>query len=71
MNEQIKKQASQHLSPKEVDTVMAALILRREFMEAIFSAIDERYKSVEAFLEQEFGMTADKRKQLQAYCLEA
>ncbi|WHY21779.1 tyrosine-protein phosphatase [Paenibacillus sp. G2S3] len=71
MNEQIKKQASQHLSPTEVDTVMAALILRREFMEAIFSAIDERYKSVDAFLEQEFGMTADKRKQLQAYCLEA
>lgn len=71
MNEQIKAQASQHLSPKEVDSVMAALVLRREFMEVVFSAIDERYKSVEVFLEQEFGMTADKRKQLQSFCLEA
>ncbi|OMD60996.1 MULTISPECIES: tyrosine-protein phosphatase [Paenibacillus] len=71
MNEQIKAQVSQHLSPEEVDKVMASLELRREFMEAIFSAIDERYESIEAFLEQEFAITAEKREQLQVFCLEA
>lgn len=70
MNEQIKAQVSGHLSPEQVDTIMAALELRPEFMQGIFSAIEERYGSVEAFLEQEFDMTAGKREQLQAYCLE-
>ena len=71
MNESMKEQLAAHLPAEQVEQFVAGLELRRETMLAVFSAIDERYGSVEAFLEQEFGLDAEKRKQFQDRCLEA
>lgn len=70
MNAAMKEQMAAYLSAEQTERMIAALELRRETMAALFSAIDERYGSVEAFLEQEFGMDAEKRKQFQDCCLE-
>ncbi|MCC3374292.1 tyrosine-protein phosphatase [Cohnella sp. REN36] len=70
MNAAMKAQMAAYLSAEQTERLIAALELRRETMAALFSAIDERYGSVEAFLEQEFGMDAEKRKRFQDVCLE-
>lgn len=70
MNEKMKEQLTGFLSAEELDRFMTALELRREYMEALFAEIDSRYGGVEGFLEQEFGMTADKRAALRERCLE-
>lgn len=70
MNEQIKEQLAQVLPPEEAADAIAKLTLRREFMEAVFSSIDENYGGAESFLEREFGLTVEKRAELQGYCLE-
>ena len=70
MYEQMKIQLGEVLSSEEADDFIAALELRREFMEFVFAWIDENYGGTSAFLEQEFGLTAEKLKQLQAYYLE-
>lgn len=70
MNEKMKEQMAEFMPPEEVALVISNLELRREFMESVFSTIHENYGSVAEFLEQEFGMTPDKRAELQANCLE-
>ncbi|MFC0215427.1 tyrosine-protein phosphatase [Paenibacillus chartarius] len=71
MNEKIKQQLSEFMSPEEADRIVANMELRREFMEAVFTTIHKHYGSVSAFLEQEFGMTPGKRAEWQKYCLES
>lgn len=61
MNEKMKEQMAEFLPPEEIEIVITNLELRREFMESVFSTIQENYGSVAAFLEQEFGMTPEKR----------
>lgn len=70
MNNKMREQLAFVLSPEEVDEVIANLELRREFMEAVFATIKNSYGTIEAFLEQEFGMTAELRARLQDFCLE-
>jgi len=70
MNEGMREQLADHLPPEQVEQFVSALELRRETMLAVFSAIDDRYGSVEAFLEQQFGLDAEKRKQFRDRCLE-
>ncbi len=40
------------------------LSVREEFLEAMFAAIEERFGSLEAYLEHEFGLNAEQREQL-------
>jgi len=70
MNEKIKKQLAEFLSAEEIADITAKLELRREFLEAVFTAIEDKYGTVDAFLEQEFGLTAERRAALQSCCLE-
>lgn len=70
LNVIMKEQLVAFLSPEEADQFINALELRGEYLEALFAAIDSRFGGVESFLEQEFGMTADKLAQLRERCLE-
>lgn len=40
------------------------MVVDRRYINAAYDAIDEKYGSVEAFLEQEYGLTAEKRAEL-------
>lgn len=71
MHEEMKKRLAAHLSAEQAERFAAAIELRRETMLSVFAGIDERYGSVETFLEQEFNLNAEKRKQFQNRCLEA
>lgn len=56
-------------SDQELQQFYALMSAREDYLQAAFDAMDTRYGSKEAFLEQEFGLTTEKRKQLQDYCL--
>ncbi|MDQ0061872.1 tyrosine-protein phosphatase [Paenibacillus harenae] len=70
MNEKMKEQLAELLDEEQMERMKAMFQLRREFMEAVFGAIDAKYGDTDSFLEQQFGLTADKRAELQARCLE-
>lgn len=70
MYEQMKDQLKEVISPEEADDIISKLELRREFMDAVFSAIDGNYGDADSFLEREFGLTEEKLTQLRAYYLE-
>jgi protein-tyrosine phosphatase len=70
MNEKMKEQLAGLLDEEQMERLSAMFQLRREFMEAVFGAIDTKYGDTNSFLEQEFGLDADKRAALQDRCLE-
>lgn len=70
MNDKMKAQLAEVLTLEQLTAASAMFELRREFIEAVFHAIDSKYGDTEAFLEQEFGLTSVKRELLQAHCLE-
>ncbi|MGE7109899.1 tyrosine-protein phosphatase [Lysinibacillus sp. NPDC047702] len=69
MVERMAQNIQQHYNDQELQQFYALMSAREDYLQAAFDAMDRRYGSKEDFLEQEFGLTADKRKQLQANCL--
>ncbi len=47
-----------------ISTIAPLMVVDRRYINAAYDAIDEKYGSVEAFLEQEYGLTAEKRAEL-------
>lgn len=70
MNNKMREQLAELLDEEQMERLKAMFQLRREFMEAVFGAIDAKFGGTDSFLEQQFGLTADKRAELQARCLE-
>lgn len=63
-------QAIQHqYNEQELQQFYALMSAREDYLQAALDAMDNLYGSKTAFMEQEFGLTAEKRKQLQSYCL--
>ncbi|MEA0552596.1 tyrosine-protein phosphatase [Lysinibacillus irui] len=63
-------QAIQHqYNEQELQQFYALMSAREDYLQAALDAMDDLYGSKTAFMEQEFGLTAEKRKQLQSYCL--
>ena len=54
---------------RELQQFYALMSAREDYLQAAFDAMDVRYGSKTAFLEQELGLTKEKRQQLQANCL--
>ncbi len=54
---------------RELQQFYALMSAREDYLQAAFDAMEVRYGSKTAFLEQEFGLTQAKREQLQANCL--
>ncbi|AVK86466.1 protein-tyrosine-phosphatase [Lysinibacillus sp. B2A1] len=69
MVERMAQAIQQHYNERELQQFYALMSAREDYLQAAFDAMDRRYGSKAAFLEQEFGLTADKRRQLQANCL--
>lgn len=59
----------QDFNDKELQQFHALMSAREDYLQAAFDEMDARYGSKATFLEQEFGLTKEKREQLQAYCL--
>lgn len=63
-------QAIQHqYNEQELQQFYALMSAREDYLQAALDAMDYHYGSKTAFMEQEFGLTTEKRKQLQSYCL--
>lgn len=63
-------QAIQHqYNEQELQQFYALMSAREDYLQAALDAMDRRYGSKTGFLEQEFGLTIEKREQLQSYCL--
>ena len=45
-------------------TIAPLMVVDRRYINAAYDAIDEKYGSIDAFLEQEYGLTAEKRAEL-------
>ncbi len=67
---QLKQQLGDVLSLKQAEQIFSQLELRREWMEAVFHTIDDQYGGTAPFMEQEFGLTAEKLDELRRYYLE-
>lgn len=62
--------AIQHqYNDQELQQFYALMSAREDYLQAALDAMDYHYGSKTAFMEQEFGLTTEKRKQLQSYCL--
>ncbi|WP_108992733.1 tyrosine-protein phosphatase [Paenibacillus agaridevorans] len=48
---------------------MDLIKLRREFLEAVFGSIESTYGTIDACLEQEFGLDAERRAKVQKHYL--
>lgn len=65
MNTKMKEMLAEVVSGEQLMKMQALFELRKEFLEAVFSAIDEKYGDVDTFMAKEFGLTAEKRTQRQ------
>ncbi len=59
----------QDYNDQEIQRFYALMSAREEYLQAAFDAMENRYGSKTTFLEREFGLTKEKREQLQAHCL--
>nr|WP_283175766.1 tyrosine-protein phosphatase [Lysinibacillus sp. Bpr_S20] len=67
--ERMAQTIQQDYNDRELQQFYALMSAREDYLQAAFDAMDNRYGSKIAFLEQEFDLTIEKRKQLQDYCL--
>ncbi|KOS63264.1 tyrosine-protein phosphatase [Lysinibacillus agricola] len=67
--ERMAQAIQQDYSDRELQQFYALMSAREEYLQAAFDAMDNRYGSKSAFLEQEFDLTKEKREQLQTLCL--
>lgn len=66
----LREKLAAKFPPEQAERILEGLILRRETLQAVFSAIDERYGNDEAFLEGEFGLDAGRLRAFRDRCLE-
>ncbi len=69
MVERMAQTIEHQYNEQELQQFYALMSAREDYLQAALDAMDHRYGSKTAFLEQEFGLTADKREQLQSFCL--
>ncbi|MFD0716283.1 tyrosine-protein phosphatase [Paenibacillus sp. GCM10027626] len=69
MYDQMRDRLKAYIPEDQMDTYMNMLQLRREFLEAVFGAIESTYGTIDAYLEQEFGLDAESRTKVQNYYL--
>jgi len=69
MVERMAQAIENTFNDKELQQFHALMSAREDYLQAAFDAIDNRYGSKTVFLEQEFGLTTEKRQQLQENCL--
>ncbi|ACT04620.1 tyrosine-protein phosphatase [Paenibacillus sp. JDR-2] len=69
MNDQLRERMKPHLPEEKIEELMEKMRLREEFLVAVFNAIEESYGTFEAYLEQEFGINAERRAKLQSHYL--
>jgi len=62
--EYLAKKYARNYPDVDMDLFATLTSTRREFLEAAFSAIDERYSSTDEYLEKELGLCSQKREQL-------
>ncbi|WP_285397411.1 tyrosine-protein phosphatase [Lysinibacillus sp. fls2-241-R2A-57] len=67
--EKMAQAIQQDYSDRELQQFYALMSAREDYLQAAFDAMDNKYGSKTAFLEQEFGLTKEKREQLQTHCL--
>jgi protein-tyrosine phosphatase len=70
LHETVMSELAPKLTPEKLELVMRMMDAREEFLESAFRAIDEKYGSMEAYFEQEFGLTQQKIAAIRDYCLE-
>ncbi|MBK3494684.1 tyrosine-protein phosphatase [Viridibacillus sp. YIM B01967] len=61
---------SEHLNEEQLQHFGDIMSAKEQYLQATFDAINERYGNYDTFFEKEFGLTEEKRKTLQANCLE-
>lgn len=69
MVERMIQALQQDFNEKEMQQFHALMSAREDYLHAAFNEMDVRYGSKATFLEHEFGLTREKREQLQVYCL--
>jgi len=71
LNESIKAKFSEQITKEEIikfDRMMAA---KEEYLQAVFTVIEEIYGDMDIYFEKELNLTAEKRVKLQDLCLES
>lgn len=62
----IKNMRKARLIGLDAETLDYAILVRKEYMDAVFQVIDEKYGGTDAYLEKQFGLDAAKRNELKA-----
>src|SRR5690606_12695738 len=52
------------LTGLDVETIDYAILVREEYMDAVFEVINDKYGGVDTYLETKFGLTPEKRNEL-------
>jgi protein-tyrosine phosphatase len=60
----IKNMKRARLIGLDAETLDYAILVRKEYMDAVFQVIDEKYGGTDAYLEQQFGLGPKERKEL-------
>ena len=60
----IKNMRKIRLTGLDVETIDYAILVRKEYMDAVFRVIDEKYSGTDNYLEIKFGLTEEKRDKL-------
>lgn len=68
--ESMLKQIADQMNEEEIHIFRQIMGANKEFIEAVFNAIEEKYDDFDTYFAEEFGLTAEKREALQSYCLE-
>lgn len=68
--ENMLKQIADYMNEEEIHTFRQIMGAHKEFIEAAFNVIEEKYDDFDTYFAEEFGLTAEKREALQSYCLE-
>ncbi len=59
----LKNMRKIRLTGLDAETIDYAILVRKEYMEAVFGVIDEKYGGTDAYLELKFGLTKEKREE--------
>lgn len=62
--------ASKYISAEELRALEQAMRLQERYLNASLDSIERTYGTIERYLAEEFGIDADVRARIQAYCLE-
>lgn len=69
-HQQIFTQVENKMSPAQFEQFKAGFLLQEQYLSLSYQHIFTHYPTIEDFLAEEYGMTAEVRKTLQDYCLE-